>query len=961
MAFKPVSSPPNFTEMEKRLLEHWYSSGIVDKYLNKNKDSSKKFVFLDGPITANNPMGVHHAWGRTYKDLWQRYYTMKGYAQRYQNGFDCQGLWVEVEVEKELGFKNKRDIETYGVDKFVEKCKERVNKYASIQTEQSKRLGYFMDWNNSYFTMSDSNNYAIWGFLKECWSRGWIFKGHDVVPWCPRCETAISQHEILSEDYKELTHESVYLKLPIVGKDKEFLLIWTTTPWTLPANTAVAVDSALSYSQVEDESGNKFWVCQNLVEKVFSGNYRQILKTVPGKKLVGLKYTTPFDHLPAISGALSQYADKMHIVVATDPRLLPISTEEGTGLVHNSTSTGEEDFKLGKKLGLPVIPAIADNADYLEGFGEFSGLNAKKNPRIILDYLEKKEETDGNVIFSIAPYTHRYPACWRCKSELVWKIADEWYISMDSPDPTDSKKRTFRQQLIASAKKIKWLPSFGLERELDWLKNMHDWLISKKNRYWGLALPIYECPSCHRFEILGSREELQSRAVSGWDSFNGHSPHKPWIDAVSISCSDCNTEMKRIPDVGNPWLDAGIVSISTLPDSWFPADFITESFPGQFKNWFYSLIAMSTVLKKNPPCKAILGYASLLAEDGRPMHKSWGNSIEFNEGADKIGVDVMRWMYTLQNPQDNMLFGFKSADDTRRRFHLMLWNIYNFFVTYANIDGFIPDTDFKNSDNVLDKWIISRLNQTISGVTSGLDKYDSSTASRTLEKFVSDLSLWYIRRSRDRIGPSVPSSSDKTAFYNTTYFVLVTLSRLLAPLNPFISDEMYTNLTEEQSVHLSDWPNHQPLSDIDHELITNMEIVRSVVEQALSARKDFQLKVRQPLAGMTVTSTNDFSSQTEIENLIQDEVNVKKITWEKGESLSIKLDTTLTPELKAEGEIRETIRSVQEERKSQKAGMDQKIRLYVPVPSDPKLLEQLKRQTLAEEIIPSDTMHIELL
>jgi len=253
MSFKPVSSPPNFTEMEKRLLEHWYSSGIVDKYLNKNKDSSKKFVFLDGPITANNPMGVHHAWGRTYKDLWQRYYTMKGYAQRYQNGFDCQGLWVEVEVEKELGFKNKRDIETYGVDKFVEKCKERVNKYASIQTEQSKRLGYFMDWNNSYFTMSDSNNYAIWGFLKECWSRGWIFKGHDVVPWCPRCETAISQHEILSEDYKELTHESVYLKLPIVGKDKEFLLIWTTTPWTLPANTAVAVDSALSYSQVEDE------------------------------------------------------------------------------------------------------------------------------------------------------------------------------------------------------------------------------------------------------------------------------------------------------------------------------------------------------------------------------------------------------------------------------------------------------------------------------------------------------------------------------------------------------------------------------------------------------------------------------------------------------------------------------------------------------------------------------------
>ncbi len=566
MAFKSVSPQVDFPSLEEELLKWWYESGIAEKYLHKNDNSSKKFSFLDGPITANNPMGVHHAWGRTYKDVWQRYYTMRGFRQRYQNGFDCQGLWVEVEVEKELGFKSKKDIENYGVAHFVEKCKERVLKYSAIQTEQSKRLGYFMDWDNSYFTMSDVNNYAIWGFLKECWQRGWIYKGHDVVPWCPRCETAISQHEILTEDYKEMTHESIYLELPITGRDREYLLVWTTTPWTLPANTAVAVDSKIDYSLVRGTTGNKYWIAGELVASVFKDQYQDIVTTVKGKNLLGLKYTSPFDDLPAIAEALREYPKKMHTVVATDSLLMPISVEEGTGLVHTSTSTGEEDFKLGKKLGLPVVPAIADNADYLSGFGQFSGQNAKKQPRIILDYLMAKDKAGENWVFQILSYTHRYPACWRCKSELVWKVADEWYIAMDKPDPTDSLKRTYRQQMQQIGKKIKWLPEFGKERELDWLKNMHDWLISKKNRYWGLALPIYECGNCGSFEVIGSREELETKCVSGWDKFAGNSPHKPWIDEVKIKCPKCQKVISRIEDVGNPWLDAGIVAISTLPE-----------------------------------------------------------------------------------------------------------------------------------------------------------------------------------------------------------------------------------------------------------------------------------------------------------------------------------------------------------------------------------------------------------
>ena len=629
MSFKPVTPQVNFPELEKEILKWWYENGVVQKYLTSNQDSKKKFSFLDGPITANNPMGVHHAWGRTYKDLWQRYHTLKGDAQRYQNGFDCQGLWVEVEVEKDLGFKSKKDIETYGVANFVNKCKERVYKYSAIQTEQTKRLGNFMNWDHSYFTMSDENNYAIWNFLKVCWQSGWLYKGHESIPWCPRCETAISQHEILTEDYQELAHESVYLKLPIINS-REYLLVWTTTPWTIPANIAVAVDPKLEYALVDN-----VWVAGDIAPRLFPNS--QIQKKEPGKKLVGLKYRGPYDHLEAVKNAASHRL--FHTVIATDSQIMPINITEGTGLVHTAVSAGEEDFKLGKKLGLPMIPVIADNADYLPGLGNLSGKNAKEHPEIVLDYLKTEHWA-----LKTEHYTHRYPVCWRCKTELVWLVADEWYINMDKPDNTGI---SLRKQMMAVAKKIKWLPAFGLDRELDWLKNMHDWLISKKNRYWGLALPIYECASCHHFEVVGSKEELKSKSIAGWDKFEGNSPHRPWIDEVKITCSQCKSLVSRITDVGNPWLDAGIVSFSTLPPEWFPADFITESFPGQFKNWFYSLIAMSTVLTKSNPFKTVLGFATMLDSFGKPFHKSAGNAIEFVEAANKFGADVIPWVFVL--------------------------------------------------------------------------------------------------------------------------------------------------------------------------------------------------------------------------------------------------------------------------------------------------------------------------
>lgn len=968
-----VEAAPDFPATERAQLEHWYTDGIVQKYLHKNDNSDKKFYFQDGPITANNPMGVHHAWGRTYKDLWQRYKNMRGFEERFQNGFDCQGLWVEVEVEKELGFKLKKDIEIYGVDKFVQLCKDRVLKFSQIQTDQSKRLGYFMDWDNSYFTMSEENNYMIWHFLKVCWQKGWVYKGHESVPWCPRCETAISQHEMLTEDYKELTHKSIFLELPIENRDREYLLVWTTTPWTIPANIAVAVDEKKEYSLVEGISGDKFWVLTDLIEKVFAKDFKSVIKSALGKELVGLKYKGPFDSLPIVAETAKNNPNKFHIVVPTDDLILPISSEEGTGLVHTAVSAGTEDFQLGRKLGLPMIPIIADNADYLPGLGFLSGQSAKKHPEIILDYLTQKDEEGENWVFRVLNYTHRYPACWRCKTELVWKVADEWYISMDKTDPDDSLGRTLRQKMIDVAKKITWKPEFGMDRELDWLNNMHDWLISKKNRYWGLALPIWVCKDCGEFIVLDGKEELKERAISGWDKFEGHTPHKPFIDEVKIKC-ECGGEMERIPDVGNPWLDAGIVPFSTLVDpktkkvsflddkkywnKWFPADFITESFPGQFKNWFYSLIAMSTVLVDSNPFQTVLGFASMVGEDGRPMHKSWGNSIEFNEGADKIGVDVMRWTYARHNPERNLWFGYKTAGEVKRQFHMILWNSYRFFANYAALENWTldPEKDYQLSE--LDKWILARINQTGTEVTKALDSFDAFTSAASIELFVQDLSNWYIRRSRDRVGPSAKNIDDKEACYFVLTTVFDKLSRILMPFMPFMSDSIYTNITGNETVHTADWPEFAPIANEDVKLINLMSDVRKICEQGHSIRKIKTIAVKQPLSQATanISSAGDLEKSGLVQ-LIKDEINVENVVFKHSDQLLVDLDTNLTEDLIQKGKIREVVRTIQEARKNADCRLDEIV--DVVLPSWPEqYVEDIKRKALVGNITQGEEIKI---
>lgn len=932
----------DFIANERKLLDWWYQSGVVKKYLDKNRKSKKRFSFLDGPITANNPMGVHHAWGRTLKDLYQRYKNMQGFEERFQNGFDCQGLWVEVEVEKEKGFKTKKDIESYGIDKFVADCKARVRKYSAIQTDQSKRLGYFMDWENSYYTMSDENNYMIWAFLKKCWQEGNLYQGDDTVPWCPRCSTSISNQEIAEGGHKQMTHTSVFLRFPIVGRN-EYLMVWTTTPWTIPADTILAVSPEMEYALVEFEE-KKYWLAKSLVKSVF-GQEITPLKVVTGQKLVEKEkveyYQAPFDDLPIIKKVAK--SKNFHRLVLTKEL---VTESEGTGIVHIVPGAGTEDNHLVKydlNWQELIFPVIDEEANYIEGYGFLSGKNAKKDPQLILDYLEKEKP---EFFFKTLSYIHPYPVCWRCGAELVWRLVDEWYISMDN-----IKTKSLRQKMIEVTKKVKkWIPEFGFKREMDWLKNMSDWMISKK-RYWGLALPIWVC-NCSHFEVIGSKEELKEKAAESWQEFEGHSPHRPWIDKVKIKCPKCKKLMTRVPDVGNPWLDAGIVNFSTLVDpetkkvsylddkkyfkKWYPADFITECFPGQFRNWFYSLIAMSTVLEDKAPFIALLGHALVHDENGEEMHKSKGNAIWFDDAAENMGADTMRWLYCRQNPEFTLNFGYKIGDEVRRQFIFLYWNSYNFFKTYAEFNRFKTPTATIKTEDVLDQWLLSRLESTKRSVTDKLDHYLHYEAINEIEKFLEDLSTWYIRRSRERINPANKDNADRNSCLTVLYFTLKDLTLILTPFIPYLTETVWQGLLEnkdlrvEDSVHLQDWPKiNEKL--IAKSLEQEMEKVREVVTLGHSIRKSENIALKNPLNKFIVYDSKFKSFDKKLIELVKDELNVKKVEIRTGKGkLKVELDTKITPELAAEGEARDLIRKIQVLRREAGLRLNDKIAIYAP-------------------------------
>jgi isoleucyl-tRNA synthetase len=899
--FAPVTNPNrvDYPLMERDVQRFWDEHGILEKYLHRNDGASERWSFIDGPMTANNPMGVHHAWGRTYKDLWPRFNTMRGYRQRYQNGFDCQGLWVEVEVEKELGFKSKRDIEAYGIGPFVEKCKERVLRFADLITRQSIRLGEWMDWSDSYLTMSDENNYTIWGFLKTCWERGWVYRGRDVMPWCPRCATGISDMEI-NEGRHRVQHTSVYVRLPLVDRPGEYLLVWTTTPWTLPANVAAAVNPELSYAKVEQD-GEFYYLSSDVVPKLnklrgHEHGEAKVVATLPGRDLLGWRYSGPFDELAAWKRSGGE-----HRIIAWDE----VSAAEGTGIVHIAPGCGREDFALSRENELPALAPVDESGYYVDGYDWLTGLHVSEVARPIFDDLKQR-----GLFYQTESFEHVYPHCWRCKTELIFRLVDEWFISMGK---LDAPEDNLRKRLVRMVEEdhIRWIPAFGRERELDWLRNMEDWMISKK-RYWGLALPIYACDACGTFEVIGGKEELQARAVEGWDEFEGHTPHRPWVDAVKIHCSSCGAVVGRIPDVGNPWLDAGIVPFSTLEyrhnraywRQWFPADFISESFPGQFRNWFYSMLVMAAALENAVPFKTCLGFATLLDQNGEEMHKSRGNSIPFDDAAEIVGADSMRWLYVNHAPEQNLRFpripsaeeaaDLRAAGQPPRLSDLWmqarsaldkLWNVYSFFVTYANIDGFNPRTrelpPAERSD--LDRWVLSELHETIRAVTDYLEDYDAQHAAGAIATFVDNLSNWYVRRSRRRFWKS-EEDADKVAAYLTLYECLITVTKLLAPFTPFLAESLYQNLVRSldkaapQSVHLCDWPTADKLLILPM-LHDETALVMRLVNLGRAAREKAQIRVRQPVSSLYV-SVNTAGERAALERLadqVLEELNVKRL------------------------------------------------------------------------------------
>jgi isoleucyl-tRNA synthetase len=974
--FKDVKSTYDAQKLELEILGFWEKTKAFEKMLAQGKQK-KRWSFIDGPITANNPMGLHHAWGRTYKDLFRRYKAMNGYLDRYQNGFDVQGLWVEVEVEKELAFKSKRDIETYGISNFVKRCKQRALKYAALQVEQSIRLGYWMNWDSpdflrnlargleepervitihrqgkrirdtvermvgklgtpelggSYFTFSDENNFMIWTLLKKCHRKGLIYKGRDVCPWCPRCSTALSQHEIATEGYREITHVGLTLKFPLRGRSNEALLVWTTTPWTLSSNVAVAVNPDIIYVKVRYGS-QELYLAKAALTRTLSEDGFEIVEEIAGEDMVGWAYDGPFDDLPEVQ---KQRVTDAHRVIPWKE----VSEAEGSGFVHIAPGCGKEDHQLGREHGLPAIAPLDEFGVFVENFGRLTGVHVYESAELVLRSLR-----DKGLLFKEEPYTHRYPVCWRCGNELVFRLVNEWFISMGEklgPSPGKLSERqkegNLRYQIIEAAKQVRWIPGYGLQQELDWLLNMDDWMISKK-RYWGLALPIWECSKCGTFEVIGSREELKSRAMKGWEDFEGHTPHRPWIDKVKIKCSKCQALASRVADVGSPWLDAGIVAYSTLRyrhdrsywKRWFPAELVAESLPGQFRNWFYAMLAMSTIVEREAPFRVCVGHGDVLGEDGRAMHKSWGNAIWFDEAVEKMGADVMRWMFCSSVPENNLLFGYNKANSVRKRFLIPFWNIYCFFITYARLDNWTPnDSGMQKSLgrlkslSLLDRWALSKLNALIQDVTNSLNDFDVHRAAMSLEAFVQELSTWYVRRSRRRFWKS-EKDQDKANAYATIHRCLTTLVQLLSPFIPFLTENMYQNLARtvsadsRESVHHNDWP----VADeeiVDRELMDNMDFVVEVCSLGRAARQKAGLKLRQPLAEVQVV-TDEIRAELlkRFESIILEELNVKRALFTSEKSKLLEPSVRLLPKAigKKYGKLYPVIRAKVEEMKQE--------------------------------------------
>ena len=872
--FAPLPDKPDHPALELEILDLWEREQTFDRLRDLNR-RGPTFSFIDGPITANGSMGVHHAWGRTLKDVFQRYKALRGHHQRYQNGFDCQGLWIEVGVERQLGLNSKREIEEFGLAEFARRCREVVVESSADITQGSKRLGQWMDWGRDYFTFSDTNIEYVWRFLKRVHERGWLYLGHRSTEWCPRCGTSLSQHELsLSGVYQDRADPSLFVRFPLLDRQHESLVIWTTTPWTLPANVAAAVKPDAEYGRRD----NGEWVARTRYPD------EEFMELKRGEELVGWRYSGPFDEL-------GPGAEVEHRVIPWED----VSLDEGTGIVHIAPGAGQEDFELGQIHDLPVLMPVDEAGRFFDTYGWLHGLSTVEAADQIVGWLG-----EHGVLVEAGLYEHRYPHCWRCDTPLIWRVTDDWLIAVDE----------LRPQLLEANQPVEWTPAYMGKRMDDWLRNMGDWNISRR-RYYGLPLPFYPC-ECGHLNVIGSKAELEERALSGLDQLE--ELRRPWIDEVPITCEKCGAEVRRIPEVGDVWLDAGIVPFSTLGwenptfvpegyatgaangltkanlhdhaywEQWFPADWVSEM-REQIRLWFYSQHFMAVALTGRAPYRRVLGYEKMLDESGREMHKSWGNAIEAGEAFERMGADVMRWQYCAQPPNQNLLFGFGPGREIQRKL-LTLWNSVKFFVDYANIDAFQPtwgDLPTASELRPLDRWLIDRTHALVREAEAAYEAYYTVDVVRAFEAFVDDLSNWYIRRSRRRFW-----DGDRVALH-VLWIALVQSLRVIAPVMPFLADHLWQILVRDvdgkppASVHLAGWPE-APAPD--ETLLREVAELRRVVALGHQARAASRLKLRQPLRRLVVEGAPLAESHADE---LREELRVKEIQFGPVEATELRV------------------------------------------------------------------------
>lgn len=864
--FKPVSPKLKVTMLEEDILRHWKVRHIFEKS-GKLRQDGPEYVFYEGPPTANGKPGVHHALARAFKDIFPRYKVMRGHHVIRRGGWDTHGLPVEIGVERKLGFTNKSQIEAYGIAAFNDLCRKSAFEYIQDWEKFTDRLGFWVDLGDAYVTFTNDYIESVWWILKTFWDKGLLYQGYKVVPYCPRCGTPLSDHEV-ALGYREAEDPSIYVRLPLVDDPGTSLLVWTTTPWTLPGNVAVAAHPDVEYVTIEHElsdgSKERLILARPLLKQVFGDEVVRIVDSYKGKKLRGKRYRPLFTFMLPDKPA--------YFVVMEDY----VTTEDGTGLVHTAPAFGAEDMQASLKYDLPVLMTVTDNGTFIPEVRPWSGRFVKDADPLIIADLQAR-----GLLFRSGTISHTYPFCWRCDTPLLYYARGTWFI----------RTSQYKDKLVELNQRINWVPEHIKDGRFgNWLENNVDWALGRE-RYWGTPLPIWECENCHHQQAIGSIEELSTLAEK---DLSQQDLHRPYVDEILLSCPECEGQMHRVPELIDVWFDSGSMPVAqwhypfeneaTFKEQ-YPADFICEAVD-QTRGWFYSLHAISTLLFESEAFKNVICLGLILDAAGQKMSKSRGNVVDPWDVLNEHGADAFRWyLYTASPPGQERRFSVDLVGEVVRNFTLTLWNVYSFFVTYANLDQWQPASAIETgiAYNDLDRWLHSELHTLVRDVTEALENYDVTAATRPIQGFVDNLSKWYLRRSRRRFWKS-ESDADKNAAYATLYETLVTLSKLLAPTMPFMAEELYLNLvysTDEtlpESVHLADWPDYDE-NLIDGTLNRDMQSIMKLASLGHSARNQAAIKVRQPLAevAFSVSSQDEVRALENYTDLLVDELNVKQV------------------------------------------------------------------------------------